>query len=133
DRRSAALARRRGRLRRRGGRGRGVGRARVRRGGARARVAAHAARAPDVGEAAPRAVQGAARSFSRGCPPPERARQGREAGGGEAVSERVWSQPLTPRSLPLCHDGVGVSRDLPVTRAGIEPATYGLKVRCSTN
>ena len=27
----------------------------------------------------------------------------------------------------------GVSRDLPVTRLGIEPRTYGLKVRCSTN
>ena len=27
----------------------------------------------------------------------------------------------------------GVSRDLPVTRAGIEPAACGLKVRCSTN
>ena len=29
--------------------------------------------------------------------------------------------------------GEGVSRDLPVTRAGIEPAACGLKVRCSTN
>ncbi len=27
----------------------------------------------------------------------------------------------------------GVSRDVPVTRLGLEPRTYGLKVRCSTN
>ena len=34
---------------------------------------------------------------------------------------------------PECDENIPFAAQLPVTRAGLEPATYGLKVRCSTS